>query len=176
MDPFAIRRWIRRCPVEVRDGKLFAAGVPLRVAVVERHAYEGRASTGRVEIGARLTEASFDAVEDALNAQAVAHGVDQPVGLTLQVRLRQCASCGAPFLGEWTSRLCSTECCLNSLAKAESKQRAKRTQARAEARAERTCRRCGESDERRAVDAGVLLACVPTSLLPGAALMREERL
>jgi hypothetical protein len=145
MDPFTIHRWIRRCSVEVRDGKLFAAEVPLRIAVVERHAYERRASANRVEIGARLTEASFDAVEDALNAQAVAHGVDQPVGLTPKVRLHQCASCGGPFLGEWTSRLCSTECCLNSLAETQSKQRPKRTQARAEARAERTCRQCGES-------------------------------
>jgi hypothetical protein len=109
------------------------------------HAYEERASANRIEIGATLTEASFDAVEDALNAQAVAHGLDQPVGLTLYVRLRQCASCGAPYLGEWTSRLCSMECCLNSLAETQSKQRAKRAQAQAEARAGRTCRHCGES-------------------------------
>jgi hypothetical protein len=130
----AAYKFLKRCPVEERNGSLYVGGVRL--------AFDD--ATGR------LANTSFYRVEEAVAAEAQARGENMPVALVhTSGWLRRCARCRSPFLGHYAATLCSEECRMaqqrDHVRKAWPRRSAREIARRDAARAARVavCRQCG---------------------------------
>ena len=126
---FTRDQFITFVPVEERGGRLYALGVPVWL-----------------HSPCRIPDDLSWRIEDALNVEAVAKGVNMPVALDPHVWLHRCRCCRKPFIALPNAKLCSDAC--RALAKRDSWLRAsaKRAERRNEASKARTsaCRHCGE--------------------------------
>jgi hypothetical protein len=95
----------------------------------------------------RLPEKLYVEIDKALNAKAVAAGVNMPVGLDPTVWLHRCRRCDAPFIDLPRIRMCSDQC--RALAKRDAalKSKAKRAGrhgSRGEGHSRFVCAQCGQ--------------------------------
>lgn len=95
----------------------------------------------------RLPGKLYVEIDKALNAKAVAAGVNMPVGLDPTVWLHRCRRCDAPFIDLPRIRMCSDQC--RALAKRDAalKSKAKRAgrhESRGEGHGRFVCAQCGQ--------------------------------
>lgn len=88
-------------------------------------------------------------IDHALNAKAIADGVNMPVGLTPGVWLKRCRRCKAPFIDLPHVRLCSDACRLEAKRDAALRSKAKRAgrawrERRSDERGDSICGQCGK--------------------------------
>jgi hypothetical protein len=146
--PFVPRKFISRLTVEERDGGLYVAGVRIHPAN-EQVAFAAATDASREKslrrYGAPISERSYWAIDDALNAEAEAQGSNQPVGLVGGLRLKRCARCRVWFIAPAPVRLCSDGCRAAAKRQSNAKQIAKRTEAgrRRRESLQVECRQCG---------------------------------
>jgi hypothetical protein len=103
------------------DGGLSVAGVPVPRCV------------------GRLPQKLYVQIDDALNAKAVAAGVNAPIMLDPDVWLLSCRRCQAPFIALPTVKLCSDRCRVEAKRDAVAKFRAKRVERGASLAAKMGC-------------------------------------
>ena len=123
-------QFVTRLPVEERNGRLYALGVPLWL-----------------EPPCRIPEDLNWKIDDALNAERQAAGVNMPVALVSSIWLHRCRRCNVPFIGPSEARLCSDQCRAEAKRNAVRKSKAKRAgrhESRNATGRRFVCRQCGK--------------------------------